>query len=144
MRLRILFACALLLVFGCKDPKAKFAPVSGKVTLDGKPLVNAMVSFQPIAKMGEINAGVGSSGKTNENGEFTLMAASGEKGAVVGKHRVVITLVQEQAGTGDERPPRGGWPQKETVPSKYNTDSKETFDVPASGTASANFPLTSN
>jgi len=143
MRSRLLIGCALLLAFGCKDPKARFAPVSGKVTLDGKPLANAIVSFQPMAKAGEVEAGVGSSGKTDANGEFTLMAANGQKGAVVGKHRVIITLMEEQVGTGDERPPRGGWPQKDKVPNRYNSESKETFDVPAGGTTSANFLLTS-
>ena len=142
MRLRLLLCCALFLAAGC-DPTKRFASVSGKVTLDGKPLVNAMVSFQPIAKKGSAISGAGSSGKTNENGEFTLMAGTGEKGAIVGKHRVVITKVEAQAGGGDERAPRGGWPQKETVPARYNTDSKETFDVPSGGSTTANFDLTS-
>jgi hypothetical protein len=143
MRSRLLFlVCALLLAAGCNS-KAKFAPVSGKVTLDGKPLANATVSFQPIAEEESAIAGVGSTGKTNENGEFALTAATGEKGAVVGKHRVVITKVEEQGGTGDERPPRGGWPQKDKIPSKYNSESKETFDVPSGGTTAANFNLTS-
>ena len=143
MRSRYLLGCALLLLAAGCTSKSKFAAVSGKITLDGKPLANAMVSFQPVAKEGNVNAGAGSTGKTNENGEFTLTAATGEKGAVVGKHRVVITKVEEQPGTGDERPPRGGWPQKDKIPAKYNSDSTETFDVPSGGTTKANFDLTS-
>jgi hypothetical protein len=143
MRSRLWLACALLLpAVGC-DSKAKFVPVSGKVTLDGKPLANATVSFQPVAKPGAVDAGAGSTGKTNVNGEFTLMAATGQKGAIVGKHRVMITKVEEQVGTGDERPPRGGWPQQDQVPARYNTESKETFDVPSGGTTTASFVLTS-
>ena len=38
-------------------------------------------------------------------------------------------------------PPRGGWPQAEKVPSRYNSDSEETFDVPPGGTDKADFPL---
>src|SRR5690349_16003320 len=91
MRVRLLLSCALLLLaVGCNS-KAKFVPVSGKVTLDGKPLANATVSFQPEPKGDNVIAGVGSTGKTNENGEFVLMAATGEIGAIIGKHRVVIT-----------------------------------------------------
>jgi hypothetical protein len=142
MRLRLLVGCALVLALGC-DSKQKLAPVSGKVTLDGKPLANVMVSFQPVAKEGETVAGVGSTGKTDENGEFTLTAANGQKGAMVGKHRVVVSKVEEQVGTGDERPPRGGWPQKDKIPAKYNSESKETFDVTSGGTTTANFQLTS-
>ncbi|HEV3143039.1 MAG TPA: carboxypeptidase-like regulatory domain-containing protein [Gemmataceae bacterium] len=143
MRLRVLFCCALLLALGCNS-KGKYVSVSGRVTLDGKPLVNALVTFQPIAAKDEaLAAGAGSSGKTNENGEFTLMAANGQNGAVVGKHRVTISVIETQIGSSDERPLRGGWPQAEKVPTKYNADSKETFDVLAGGTSSANFDLTS-
>jgi hypothetical protein len=119
---------------------SRFAPVSGRVTLNGKPLANATISFQPIASEGTKNPAPGSTGKTNENGEFTLVGAKGETGAWVGKHRVVITLLGEEVGT-DERPPRGGWPLKEKVPARYNNDSQETFDVPSGGTTSANFDL---
>jgi hypothetical protein len=143
MRSRFLLGCALLLLTAGCQSKSKFAPVSGKVTLDGKPLVNAMVSFQPIAKEDEAIAGIGSSGKTNENGEFILTAATGEKGAIIGKHRVVISRVEESPGTGDERPPRGGWPQKDKVPARYNSESQMTFDVLTGGTTVANFALTS-
>jgi hypothetical protein len=143
MRARLLFGAALLLAFGCGSG-GKFAPVSGRVTLDGQPLAGAVVSFQPIAPEGQSEAAPGSSGKTNERGEYTLKGVNGKDGAWVGKHTVRITLVQEQVGSSDERPPRGGWPQKDKVPSRYNNESKETFEVPAGGTGKADFALTSD
>jgi hypothetical protein len=130
-------------MLGCNNSKHKFAPVSGVVTLNGQPLAKALVSFQPVVVGNGVDAGVGSTGTTNDKGEFTLKAATGETGAIVGKHRVVITLVEAQVGATDERPPRGGWPQKEKIPARYNSDSNETYDVPSGGTTSANFPLTS-
>jgi hypothetical protein len=139
---RFTFMPILALVAGC-DSGSQFAHVSGRVTLNGKPLVNATVSFQPVAPDGSRNAAVGSTGKTNEKGEYTLGGGKGEDGAWVGKHRVMITLLGEVVGESDARPPRGGWPLKEKIPARYNNDSKEMFDVPAGGTTSADFALTS-
>jgi hypothetical protein len=142
MRTRWLFALAVALAVGC-GPGNRFAPVSGRVTLNGQPLAGAVVSFQPIAPEGAVDAGPGSMGKTNENGEYTLQADTGQKGAWVGKHRVRISLVTQQVGEGDARPPRGGWPHADKVPRRYNDESKETFDVLPGGTDKADFPLTS-
>jgi hypothetical protein len=142
MRARFLFGVALVLALGCGSGR-KFAPVSGKVTMNGQPLAGATVSFQPIAPEGSVDVAPGSAGKTNDKGEYTLKAADGKSnGAWVGKHRVRISALQEQTGTGDERPPRGGWPQQDKVPRKYNDESKETYDVPAGGTDKADFALT--
>jgi len=142
MRARLSIGLALVLALGC-GPGKKFVPVSGKVTLNGKPLANATVSFQPIGEAGAIEAGVGSVAKTNEQGEFTLKASTGEMGALVGKHRVIISCPNPKIGDDDARPPRGGWPLADKVPSRYNAESKETFDVPAAGTDKADFLLTS-
>jgi hypothetical protein len=113
------------------------------VTLNGKPLANALVVFQPIAPEKSLEAGPGSTGKTDANGAFTLTATTGENGAVVGKHRVTINATEPQVGEADTRPPRGGWPMKDKVPRRYNDESNETFDVPPGGTDKADFPLTS-
>jgi hypothetical protein len=142
MRARFGLGLALVLALGCGSG-GNYAKVSGTVTLDGQPLPGATVSFQPIARSGSIEAGPGSVGKTNEKGEYTLTGDKGQAGALVGKHRVNITCLQQQAGDGDARPPRGGWPLADKVPARYNTNSEETFDVPAGGTDKADFRLTS-
>jgi hypothetical protein len=139
---RITLVPLLALLAGCGSG-SQFAPVSGRVTLNGKPLVGATVSFQPIAPEGSRDAAPGSTGKTNENGEYKMVGSDGQTGAWVGKHRVVITLVATEVGESDARPPRGGWPMKEKIPAKYNDQSKETFEVPRGGTTSADFALTS-
>jgi hypothetical protein len=135
-------AVPLVLAVGCGS-EAKYARVAGRVTLNGQPLANATVSFQPIAE-GSVNAPApGSTGKTNDNGDYVLMCADGHAGACIGKHRVSISLVTERPGDSDARPPRGGWPQADKVPARYNRDSKEQFVVSAEGTNKANFDLTS-
>jgi hypothetical protein len=139
----VLGAAIVCAAAGCSSSGDKFAPVSGKVTLNGKPVRNATISFQPVAPEGSMKAGPGSSGKTNENGEYTLALSTGGTGAWVGKHRVIITSLAEQTGSGDERPPRGGWPLKDAIPEKYNAKTTLTFEVTAAGTGSADFALTS-
>jgi hypothetical protein len=114
--------------------------------MNGQPLANALVSFQPIAKEGEINAaGQGSTGKTNEKGEYILTFSNGKPGAVVGKHRVLISVLEPQVGDSDARPPRGGFPLANKVPERYGLGEKDelSFVVPAGGTDKADFPLTS-
>lgn len=145
MRGRVLvlgLGIALLVAAGCES-KVKYAPVSGRVTLDGKPLAGAYVYFQPVAPEGSNTAAApGSAGHTDTNGEYTLKGTDGQDGAWVGKHKVMI-----EAHTADPesdlRPGRGGPPQKNKVPPKYNRDSNEFFDVPADGTNGANFDLKS-
>jgi hypothetical protein len=138
------FGLSLALLTTSCGSKVKYAPVSGRVTLDGKPLANGYVYFQPVAEAGKAVADApGSSGKTNENGEYVLKNAEGREGAWVGKHQVRIDAHAPQVGEGDERPPRGGWPLKNKVPTKYNEDSKEFYEVPPDGTDKANFDLKS-
>jgi hypothetical protein len=139
MRARLLLGFAVVAALGCGR---QFVPVSGKVTMDGEPLAGVLVSFQPVAKEGTVEAGPGSQATTDAKGEFTLTASTGEKGAVVGKHRVIISRLHPEIGGRDERAPRGGWPLGDEVPSQYSSESTLTFDVPPGGTTKADFPLT--
>jgi len=138
MRARLLLGVAAVAALGCGR---QFAPVSGKVTMNGEPVAGATVVFQPIAKEGAIEAGPGSVGTTNEKGEYTLTADTGQNGAVVGKHRVMISSLGVKPGAegGDQR---GGPPLEDRIPGRYNADTSLTFDVPDGGTNKADFPLT--
>ena len=123
----------------------KIVPVSGKVTLNGKPLANATVSFQPVPPQGSINAGPASVGKTNDKGEFSLATLKGDTGAMVGKHHVLISSQFAKAAEDDSRPKRGGPEQDDLVPRRYGMGQKDeiVFEVPSAGTDKADFPLTS-
>ena len=130
------FALALTLVAGCGRGGA--VPVSGRVTLNGQPLANVHVSFQPIAAGKDHNPGGGSYGITDADGRFTLrLVETDVAGAVAGKHRVEVT----PRNTDDDADRRGkGAPTG--VPARYNRNSELTFEVPAGGTDKADFVLT--
>jgi hypothetical protein len=142
MRMRFVLGLALLSAVGCGGSSYRFAPVSGKITLDGKPLAGASVNFQPIAVGSE--TGPGSAGKTNEKGEYSLTSTTGASGAWVGKHRVFVSvLTASKETTGDER---GGPKMTNKVPDKYNGYAGETTlncEVPPAGTNKADFELRS-
>ena len=139
MRARLLLGFALVLGLGCGS--GKFAPVSGTVTMNGQPLAGALVIFSPIAKEGSIDAGPGSSGKTNDKGEYTLTSDTGRTGALVGKHRVSVSLMNPGTGESDDRRRPGQLVNQ--VPVRYNGKTELTYEVPAGGTDKADFALKS-
>jgi hypothetical protein len=137
MRTSVLLFFGLVLVLGCEG-SAKVAAVSGIVTLNGKPLPNAAVSFQPIGET--LNPGPGSTGLTNDRGEYTLQVTGGGKGAMVGRHRVEISCLEAEGKNKPQEDPRTK--PRERVPLEYNLRSKLTFEVKP-GKNTANFDLTS-
>lgn len=82
LTITVLMVAALL---GCGSEKFKIAPVTGTVTLAGKPLEKVMVEFWPEAE------GPRSIAVTDAAGTFKLMTDDGKRqGAVVGAHKVVL------------------------------------------------------
>jgi hypothetical protein len=101
-RLPPLWAIGLLAVVGCGGPK--IVPVSGKVTLDGKPhsFSQCFVSFNPDPAKGH-TARVACIGRINENGTYELTTDDGskvKKGAIVGWYKVTI-----DSTASDGKPP---------------------------------------
>jgi hypothetical protein len=126
---------ALVLLTGCESgPKA--VPVSGRVTLDNKPLANATLQFVPAS--GEKAPQLSSVGTTDENGRYSLVLNndSNTKGAVAGKYKVIIML-GAQSGT-DTKPT-----YHKQLPERYNRKTQLECEVPAGGRDDANFDLTS-
>jgi hypothetical protein len=88
---RFLFcALAVTLLVGCSNSSTTVAPVNGRITLDGKPLQFAIVTFQPEGKSA-------ASGGTDKDGHYVLMYKRGVMGAPVGMNRVTILLDVEQS-----------------------------------------------
>jgi len=81
-----LSAVVLIAMTGCGG--GDFAPVSGTVTYDGKPVEKLRLVFSP-KPIGE-NYAVGpySKGKTDANGKFSLETRYKDPGAFIGKHQV--------------------------------------------------------
>jgi len=91
MRNRI-WCIALVFTAGCDSHG--LAPVSGRVTMDGKPLADVYVVFEPAD--GRPNPGMGSIGKTDADGHYSLHQIQPDRaGAVVGRHRVTIRRMSE-------------------------------------------------
>lgn len=80
---------ACLFLIGCGNTLHPIVPVSGKVTLDGKPVAKVRVVFQPHGTNTSQSA-AGSLGVTDAEGHFTLttMTTPSQSGAAVGPHTV--------------------------------------------------------
>jgi len=121
-----------LLLLGCAKSRPKVAPVSGRVTLDKKPLANAHVAFS-AAEPGANSANLESTAQTDEQGRYSLQTNDDKRdGALVGAHKVRISLIERGASLVNR------------VPKAYNQNTTLTFTVPAEGTTEANFDLTSD
>ncbi|HVJ81746.1 MAG TPA: carboxypeptidase regulatory-like domain-containing protein [Planctomycetia bacterium] len=118
----------------------KIAPVTGQVTLGGRPLEGAFVQFQPMAGGDTVNSGPPSVGTTDADGRFALaVAQDGRKGAMVGRHRVRISTYREETVAKDSDDVKIA--QRELVPVKYNARTTLVFQVPEGGTTAADFGL---
>jgi len=138
-RRRRLGLLLLLLFAGCHNaPDYKTAPVSGKVTMDNKPLAGATVTFTPLDAKPEAGKPVlSSTGHTDEQGNYSLkLDADGREGAVPGQYRVRIAKMDRG---GEGKPGKG-----QVVPHAYNQDSTLQFNVPDAGSKEANFSLSGN
>ena len=145
MRLIRLSLCALIAVAGgCGGSGPNYAPVSGVVTLDGKPFNDGVVVFLPKATSENPNPGRSSAGETNDKGQFVLKTDDLKNGAVVGKHLVKIStrgpVMQFDPATGspDTAPPNV---KRDLIPAEWNTMSEKEFEVPPGGTNKANFDI---
>ena len=140
--LSILSIVFLPLSTGCGSSEYPLAPVSGVVTLDGRPLEGARISFQPRASGGKLHAGPPSYGETDADGRFSLHTFYGNDGAVVANHRVCIST--EKAKPNPDGSDNIIILAEERLPARYHNRSKLEFTVQESGTDQCNFDLTSD
>jgi hypothetical protein len=141
--LRVSLALALVVLLGCGPQPPRVAKVSGRVTLDGKPLPKASVTFVPMASKGNQNPGPTAQGMTDADGRYQLAVDVSTPGAVVGKCRIYVTTILSDPAIDDRD--AGGPIRKvrDRVPQRYNQGTELQFDVPPGGTNQANFDLTS-
>jgi len=83
-------------LLGCGSSYS-LVPVSGTVTVDGKPESGIKLYFSPMAVENNVDSGPHSTGITDESGGFVLENRYGDAGAVVGKHRVVLSYADPSA-----------------------------------------------
>ena len=131
----VVLMAVLLTATGCsctdRSEPARY-PVSGTVTLDGKPLPAGRIIFQTVS-LGLIDS------MPIEDGRFSGRAVAGER-------RVQVSVIEDRKFTGLPMP---GVKQPETVatetlPARYNVASTLTATVQESGPNEFAFELTSD
>ncbi|WP_050986309.1 hypothetical protein [Schlesneria paludicola] len=102
----------LLSVVGCGGSSGTppLGQVTGAVTINGEPLKDALVQFEPTT-------GRGSSAITNAAGKYDLVYVDQTRGALVGEHTVRITTYVEEDSPAAAK-------FKESIPKKYNSNSE--------------------
>jgi hypothetical protein len=124
------FGLLLAAAVGCSDGFPKLVPVSGKVTLDGKPLPYKSVYYHPEPG----TPGTGAATTTKEDGSYSLLAI--RNGAVktlpgvpAGSYKVVITEPKVPVGPAAEVPagqpepavgPAGPSRKRAEIPARYS------------------------
>jgi hypothetical protein len=91
-------------VAGC-GPKLDYAEVEGTVTLGGKPLAGAEVTFYPDSEGAEQLPYA--TGKTDGAGKYSLTLQGGKPGALVGKNRAVVNWPRPERRDDQPPPPPG-------------------------------------
>lgn len=84
----VVLVLASCILSGCNGQSFKFANVAGRVQLDGKPVAGVGVTFCPQPTQGTAVVGPPSFGITDSSGKFVLASRNGNKGAIVGTHKV--------------------------------------------------------
>lgn len=110
----------LMVVCGCGSG-IQTEPVTGVVTMDGKPLPGVRVIFSP-AEGGRAN----SVGTTDSEGAYSLVYTRKNAGAITGRYKVLVSKTKMT----DEG-------EKETLPRKYNQET--TFEAEVTSTGSNKF-----
>jgi len=148
-RLLVLTCClAVVGLVGCGG--SNLGQVSGKVTMDGEPLPNVMVTFVPQA------GGRSSTGTTNAAGEYELVYV-GETGAEIGTHKVSVkSLAAPAEAVAETSSDSAAYEAQalgsasdydnatttEKIPAKYNTETTLVEEVKP-GSNTINLELTS-
>jgi hypothetical protein len=128
----------ILTLSGCGGESAyETARVLGKVTLNGQPLADARVLFEPEPLANGVQ-GPGSQGMTDAQGRFELTTIDGKRGAVVGTHNVLISTLKMKVAQSDIEDPEDVI-IREKVPAEYK--GKLSFLVPKEGASAAGFDL---
>lgn len=119
---------------GSDSANVETVPVQGTVTLDGKPIEGAIVTFVPVNEA----QGLPATGTTDKDGRFTLTAMGGGKrgaagaGTLPGEYYVGVVKDIFEGDDAEDSPPEGQFPEessdepstepqvKHIVPTKYN------------------------
>ena len=132
---------AFLLVTGCGPSGPATYPVTGTITMDGKPIADATIAFVPMG--GESDGRKTASGRTDAQGMYALTTFAKDDGALAGEYGIKVEKYEggnegdqvasdpndasqnldnyENAYKPDVGDPRGSAPRpKNVLPKKYS------------------------
>jgi len=130
MKYRYYIAPLVVFMLGCSHGP-ELAPVTGRVSMDGRPLDLAEISFEPIQ-------GRASHAMTEKDGRYELHYTRDKMGGLVGSHTVRIKSLTELTGPNGQSIVR---PQ--LVPDRYNTKTELHTEVERGKTNVIDFDLKS-
>ncbi len=132
-------AVCLALMVGCgKDDGLGRKAISGSVTLDGAPVGNGSISFEPQGSESTI-----SSGGVIQDGKYALEK---KNGLPVGKYRVRINIPKPGAEGAEDTATMPGEPERppaDLAPPQWNSKSTQSIEVTADGAQEFNFDVLS-
>ena len=134
----VVMLLSLVAAIGC-GPGYKIVSVSGTITMDGKPLADAMILTQPIGTEDNVTPGPGSFARTDSEGRFVLEFQHEDVvGAVPGECTVKIKEVGEKKASSDDTVDAAVLRSK--VPLDYQ-EGKITYTIPEEGTDAMDFDI---
>ncbi|QDU63579.1 hypothetical protein Pan216_44600 [Planctomycetes bacterium Pan216] len=110
----------VLVASGCGSSGPEIAKTQGRIVYKGAPVPNASVVFLPE------DGGPFASAETNAEGTYFLTTQSLGSGAVLGKHRIMITEASDELPADLLPEDLAGKPAKATgpkIPSRYSSES---------------------
>lgn len=116
----VLIAMAAVGCGGGGPPSGRL-PISGEVTLDGQPLDQGAIQFEPTDKSSKLNAG-----GVIANGKYKI---GSEQGLPPGKYKVSITSVAKDTRSAQDIMNNPGEQPAERIAAKFNTESAEVVEV---------------
>lgn len=91
--LRLLGILPLCIIFGCSGPERNWketVPVTGQISVSGKPAKGVMIKFHPQNGMDEVQPSV-TQALTDEDGKFEATTYKLDDGAPVGDYKLTFT-----------------------------------------------------
>lgn len=134
----LLSASFLLLLGGCSKKSDKWTagrppvyPASGIVLLNGEPVADATITFQPVDPSGK-----GGSALTDSSGYFQAQTFDPGDGLTEGVHNVAVRktkMVDRDGNVVEEIREPGGIVEKDFLPKKYGNFDKSGLQVTITG-----------